>query len=238
MVRETLLAHAHTITFQGKRLVICADVPLGKASLESLVDVLQESKASTAPALAGRAHSLRITLPETGPLFIRQYRRGGVWGQLLHDRFLFGHAETRAFEEVAVLKYALAQKIAVPIPKGVAYLPGLWSRAWLLMEEVKEGEPFLTRYARDTEIGMGTLQEIILEVKRLIVAKIFHPDLHPGNVVCSGDGVVVVDFDRARVVKYSHADLRARYVERWQRAVTKHQLPAILATEFEKGLYA
>ena len=68
------------------------------------------------------------------------------------------------------------------------------------------------------------------QIRTLIKNRIFHVDLHPGNVLVREDNrVYVVDFDKACHFNGSYQALRELYLRRWRRAVIKHKLPPLLS---------
>jgi len=80
------------------------------------------------------------------------------------------------------------------------------------------------------------MKEVVVQVATLIKNNIFHPDLHPGNIlVDSADCVFILDFDKTRLSRWKRHKLRDKYVMRWQRAVTKHQLPEMLSEIMSSG---
>ena len=79
------------------------------------------------------------------------------------------------------------------------------------------------------EFVEGELQELAEQVLTLVSHKIFHVDLHPGNVLVDNSGrVFIVDFDKAREFEGSSEQLRELYLRRWRRAVIKHKLSPVL----------
>ena len=83
--------------------------------------------------------------------------------------------------------------------------------------------------AEDADILHEAMMKLGEQVLSLIAHKIFHVDLHPGNVlVQKGGRVSIVDFDKAREFKGSAERLRELYLRRWRRAVIKHKLSPVL----------
>jgi 3-deoxy-D-manno-octulosonic acid kinase len=65
----------------------------------------------------------------------------------------------------------------------------------------------------------------------LVENQIHHIDLHPGNVLVDNqDNLYIIDFDKARTTPQNRQKLKKKYLSRWQRAVVKYQLPAVLNT--------
>jgi 3-deoxy-D-manno-octulosonic acid kinase len=101
------------------------------------------------------------------------------------------------------------------------------------MEEIVEArnlaEVSRSENAEDPEVLHEAMMKLGEQVLALIDHKIFHVDLHPGNVLVQRDGrVSIVDFDKAREFKGSQERLRELYLRRWRRAVIKHKLSPVL----------
>jgi 3-deoxy-D-manno-octulosonic acid kinase len=81
------------------------------------------------------------------------------------------------------------------------------------------------------------MQSTVDQILRLIQNKIWHVDLHPGNVIVNPEGrVFLLDFDKAQIYHGGKQQLQGRYFARWKRAVIKHQLPVMLIDLMRVGL--
>ncbi|MCK5312865.1 MAG: hypothetical protein KAJ62_12185, partial [Desulfobacteraceae bacterium] len=61
---------------------------------------------------------------------------------------------------------------------------------------------------------------------KLIKSSIHHKDLHPGNIIIDkSEKPFVLDFDKAYNFRGSKEELADRYIQRWQRAIKKYNLP-------------
>ena len=81
------------------------------------------------------------------------------------------------------------------------------------------------------------MTSVIEQISILIQNNILHTDLHPGNIVVDKKNkVFLVDFDRGHRFSGNTNKLRDRYLNRWQRAVIKHQLPSLLYDMLQTGL--
>ena len=78
---------------------------------------------------------------------------------------------------------------------------------------------------------------MIEQIAALVQNSILHVDLHPGNVVVDAAGkVYLLDFDKGSVYHGNRQKLKNRYLNRWQRAVSKHGLPNMLSDILRTGL--
>jgi 3-deoxy-D-manno-octulosonic acid kinase len=98
------------------------------------------------------------------------------------------------------------------------------------MEELSDTRS-LVELQNDEGDGLSLAMDALgKQVGILIKNRIFHVDLHPGNVLVSNDGrAFIVDFDKARIFTGGEAALRELYLRRWRRAVIKHKLSPVLA---------
>jgi 3-deoxy-D-manno-octulosonic acid kinase len=123
----------------------------------------------------------------------------------------------------------------------VAYgFRGNWLyRCWLVTQAVS-GARSLAQVSLQTAAAIPPLlEEVARQVNILVGEGIWHPDLHPGNVLVDDRGrVVLIDFDKVARVGGSRRRLWRRYRRRWRRAVVKHKLPAALAAGLEAAAAA
>jgi 3-deoxy-D-manno-octulosonic acid kinase len=106
-------------------------------------------------------------------------------------------------------------------------------RTWLFMEEIANSrnlaEVSRSEKGEDVDVLHEAMNKLGEQVLVLIANRIFHVDLHPGNVLVEQGGrVSIVDFDKAREFKGSPERLRELYLRRWRRAVIKHKLSPVL----------
>ncbi len=180
-----------------------------------------------APA-TGRA-VLRRFDAAMGPLFVREYRKGGLLRAVRGRRF---HGRLRPLDELVLLRRLLAAKVPVPEAVGAVVKHGLlgW-RGFLLTKEVEAAldlETFLydpsclpVVYPREALADAGR------SVRRLHDAGVSHADLHPKNLLLAGrtGEILVLDLDRARPFDGLLPDEeRLSNLVRLGRAVEKHRL--------------
>jgi hypothetical protein len=178
---------------------------------EALIDAAAASRASEGPAGAGRGAVARVSLPDGSGAVLRKYRRGGLAGRLLPDRFP-GYG--RPIEELLVTERARKAGLPVPEPLAIIYKSAWFLRScYLLSREVEGARTLAGSLAAAPEEGAGHL---LFATARLVRschdAGLVHGDLNLGNIlVVHGDpaqagradrspapGLVVLDLDRAR----------------------------------------
>ena len=152
--------------------------------------------------------------------------RGGVLRYFMGRRY-FKSGEYRSRIEYRML--SRVRSLGISAPKPIAYVVegGLFYRTWLLLTEL-EGVVALADLAEisGTDRFERVLSHLAVQVERLIENRVFHIDLHPGNVVVDGGGqIYILDFDKATIFNGKLNRLRDLYLHRWRRAVIKHNLP-------------
>ncbi len=166
------------------------------------------------------------TLRLPGGLFAvaRPYRRGGLLGRWLGDRYL---GPGRACRELEVLAALRRGGVAAAAPlAAVARRSGLCWRLLLVTERVEGALP-LPQFCA----ARGDARRAVIEATAAALAAAFdlglrHPDLHPDNVlVTERQGrveVVLIDMDRAQLRPPVEAAARRRMLVRMARYLRKH----------------
>ena len=209
---------------------------LSAPQLNRLVRLFASQPPKTSSALGGRRSVSSHQIDGLGSVVVKHYARGGVIRHLIKRRYL-RWGKTRGQLEYELMLKVKRLGINVPEPLVYAFSGHFFYRAWLVTTEIEHpltlARLSLSDEKRARRIMMTTLEQIAL----LIENHILHVDLHPGNVVVDHkDRVFLVDFDKGRTYPGSKNKLRARYLTRWQRAVSKHRLPEMLTQTMRAGL--
>lgn len=168
----------------------------------------------------------RQSVEGIGRVVVKHYLRGGILRFFLQRSYL-RHGEYRSKHEFLML--ARVRQLGISAPRPIAYgiEGGLFYHTWLVLSEL-EGVIALADLAQEKNSGRfeNAMEQLVIQVERMIENRVFHIDLHPGNVVVDGNGhLFILDFDKARMFPGSLNDLRDRYLRRWRRSVIKHDLP-------------
>ncbi len=170
----------------------------------------------------------RQSVEGIGKVVVKHYLRGGILSYLLHRTYLrSGGGDYRSKHEFLMLMRVRSYGIAAPQPIVYGVEGGLFYKTWLVLSEL-EGVTALAdlNTATDAKRFEAAMEQLVMQVERLIENRVFHIDLHPGNVVIDNAGqLFILDFDKARMFNGQLNDLRDRYLRRWRRAVIKHGLP-------------
>jgi 3-deoxy-D-manno-octulosonic acid kinase len=187
-------------------------------------------------ALDGRASLTPVQLDGIGSVVIKHYRRGGLLRYFIKQRYL-KLGKTRAQIEFELLQVVRNLGINAPEPVAYAHCGGIFYQAWLVSRAIKYPRSLALLSLKDEERAHRVMESVIGQISLLIQNDILHVDLHPGNIVVDGaDQIYIVDFDKGQIHHGSRKKLRNRYLTRWQRAVTKHQLPVMLIERLQAGL--
>jgi len=193
-------------------------------------------KTSEVSLLGGRTSVTPAQLDGIGSVVVKYYRRGGLMRYIIKQRYL-KLGKTRAQREFELLQTVSNLGLNVPQPIAYAHCGRLLYRAWLITREIKQPLSLARLCLIDEKRAQRTMKSVIAQISRLIDHNLLHVDLHPGNVVVDQkDRVFLLDFDKGKVYKGNKTKLKYRYINRWQRAVSKHGLPKMLSEMLRTGL--
>ncbi len=207
-------------------------------SVQELHKILssKDSSHDGVPVLEGRGNIILGNLPEHGPVIVKCYHRGGLLQWFLSNRYV-KWGMTRGQAEFEMLVHIRSIGVSAPRPVAFAYAGFPFYRAWLVMSEIL-GKRSLAQLSRENEdFCHEIVPSFIRQLAVLIRNRILHVDLHPGNVVLDRENrLFILDFDKARKVRWSLNSIRDYYLRRWRRAVIKHGLPDFLSEAVCLGL--
>ncbi len=202
--------------------------------LKELIRRFQRSFHPSRSVLGGRNEVCRVSLPNIGPVVIKQYSRGGLLHKIVKERYLrLGKPRCRL--EFDYLSQLSSLGLKVPEPVAYAFKGKLIYRAWLITLEIPNLLPLAEVSADSTSKFESIMDSLVAQVSILVDHAIFHPDLHPGNAFVTPDNsIYLLDFDKASLFPGKRQKLEKKYLLRWQRAVSKHGLPQVLAESFSE----
>ena len=133
-------------------------------------------------------------------LALRHYQRGGLFGRLLGDRYLWtGLENTRPWREWYLLADLHSQGLPVPRPVAARCArSGLFYRADLLTERLP-GQP-LAQWLADGPLAAEQVEAVGRCIRRFHRAGVFHADLNARNILLDAAGrVSLIDFDKGEL---------------------------------------
>lgn len=138
-----------------------------------------------------------------GMAVLRHYRRGGLVGRLVADRYLWlGAKRTRCWREFELLRHLRSMDLPVPTPVAARWTrSGATYRADLLTLEIPEARTLADLLPElDLERDRARLQSLGRILARFHRFGVCHADLNAHNILyCGQDDWWLIDFDRSRV---------------------------------------
>lgn len=131
---------------------------------------------------------------------LRHFRRGGLIGKLIADRYVWmGEERTRSFREWRLLAQLYAQGLPVPQPVAARYQrKGLTYQADLITAAIPQART-LTQRLENAALSELTWQQLGEVLARFHAAGVRHADLNAHNILFAADqSIVVLDFDRGQ----------------------------------------
>lgn len=173
----------------------------------------------------GRGRGVALSAGAGGRWVLRHYRRGGVPGRWIVDRYLWtGASRARPVRELLLL--ADLEAAGAPVPHPVAAMVrrrGLRYRGDILIERVPDASTLAERAA---DLPEAAWSDVGRAIRRFHDAGGWHADLNAHNVLLAPSGVFVVDLDRGRRVD-AGARAQRRNLDRLARSLRKlGHLPA------------
>lgn len=130
---------------------------------------------------------------------LRHYRRGGLAGRLVEDRYMWlGEARSRSFREWRLLARLHAAGLPVPRPVAAGWQrQGPWYRADLLTVRIPAAAPLSARFAAGEMVDWGGIGRML---EAFHAAGAWHADLNAHNILLDAAGAPwLLDFDRGRI---------------------------------------
>jgi 3-deoxy-D-manno-octulosonic acid kinase len=209
---------------------------LSPEHIGQLAGVFGQPTLNSTSILGGRTAVSTIHLNDLGSVVIKHYRRGG-WLRRLVTRTYLRWGRPRCRIEFDMLQEARRLGIRAPEPIAFAYKGRIFYRCWLVTREIQIRSSLAELSRSDPRAALEVLPRVAEQISRLIEHRIWHVDLHPGNILVDDQSKIhLIDFDRARHVRWDRARLHGRYVNRWKRAVSKHGLPPQLTRNLVTAL--
>lgn len=198
--------------------------------ISTVVDWLM-TKSCHNETLSGREPWMRFERP-SGTVHIKICSTGGALSKLPYKlRYTLGVRKLR--RELKALQLAKRSGVTAPDPVGAIVIHfNLW-RVGLVVTKFEDGETLATLAYKNQDLAKASFDNLRSELDKLTRAKLFHKDLHPGNVLVKPTGqVVILDWASVTPAIIKPLNHRERYINRWRRACIKHDLPRFLISYF------
>ncbi|WED21979.1 3-deoxy-D-manno-octulosonic acid kinase [Vibrio sp. JC009] len=158
---------------------------------------------------------------ETIPAALRHYRRGGLFGKLVKDHYLFsGWEQTRSYQEFQLLLKLIEAGVHVPKPIAArACKRNFCYQADLLSEKIANARD-LVSILQKKAISKELYQKIGTEIRKMHDAQVNHTDLNIHNILIDDqEKVWIIDFDKCCV--QGGGSWKLGNLERLKRSFTK-----------------
>ncbi len=154
---------------------------------------------------------------------LRHYRRGGLFGKLVSDHYIFtGWENTRSYQEFMILNHLIRAGVNVPravaaraIKKHVCY------QADLITEKIPNARD-LVSILQEQPLSDAMYQKIGKEIRKMHDAQVNHTDLNIHNILIDDqENVWIIDFDKC--VNQPGDSWKSQNLDRLKRSFLKEQ---------------
>ena len=129
---------------------------------------------------------------------LRHYRRGGLFGKLIKDHYIFaGWEKTRSCQEFQLLNTLIEAGVNVPKPIAARAVKRTFCyQADLLSEKIPNARD-LVAILQEQSLPKEIYQKIGNEIRKMHAAQVNHTDLNIHNILIDdNDKVWIIDFDK------------------------------------------
>ena len=129
---------------------------------------------------------------------LRHYRRGGLFGKFIKDRYIFTDWQnTRCFQEYQLLSQLIDAGVNVPKPIAArASKEGFCYRADLLSQKIPNARD-LVSILQEQLLTKEIYQKIGIEIAKMHSVQVNHTDLNIHNILIDRNQQVwIIDFDK------------------------------------------
>ena len=129
---------------------------------------------------------------------LRHYRRGGLFGKIISDHYLFnGWQKTRSVAEFHLLQTLKQHDVNVPKPIAARVIKrNFCYQADLLSEKIPNAQD-LVAVLQQRPLTEAEYSAIAIQIKKMHQAQVNHTDLNIHNILLDNDGKAwIIDFDK------------------------------------------
>ncbi|OEF09496.1 3-deoxy-D-manno-octulosonic acid kinase [Aliivibrio logei] len=129
---------------------------------------------------------------------LRHYRRGGLFGKIIKDHYIFtGWEKTRSYQEFQLLNTLIKAGVNVPAPIAARSIKRTFCyQADLLSQKIPNAQD-LVAILQEKPLSKEIYQKIGNEIRKMHAAQVNHTDLNIHNILIDNkDKVWIIDFDK------------------------------------------
>ena len=172
-----------------------------------------------------------------GSVAVKHYARGGLIRHVNHCAYVNWPC-TRGEKEFRWLATVRQLGLAAPRPIVFASTGRFVGQCWLVTAAIPRPCPLTQIGQKHDDQRQAIYGQLAKQIGTLIRHRIWHRDLHPGNVLVDENGTPhIIDFDKARHLSNRRL-LALRYRKRWARAIAKYGLLPELEDVMKKATTA
>ena len=227
-----------TLTYQTYHAYqIGTDQSLSDLQLHQLRIGFEKPPLPAAEVLAGRQGATIVHLENMGSVVVKHYARGGLIRHVNHCAYVNWPC-TRGEKEFRWLATVRQLGLDAPRPIAFASTGRFVGQCWLVTAAIPRPCP-LTQISQQHDDRRQAIYGLLAkQIEALIRHRIWHRDLHPGNVLVDENGMPhIIDFDKARYLNNRRL-LAVKYRKRWTRAIAKYGLQPELEVVMKRATAA
>lgn len=129
---------------------------------------------------------------------LRHYRRGGLFGKIVKDHYIFtGWEKTRSYQEFQLLNTLIEAGVSVPKPIAARSIKRTFCyQADLLSQKIPNARD-LVSILQEQSLSQEIYQKIGNEIRKMHATQVNHTDLNIHNILIDNkDKVWIIDFDK------------------------------------------
>ena len=129
---------------------------------------------------------------------LRHYRRGGLFGKIVEDHYIFtGWEKTRSYQEFQLLNTLIEAGVSVPKPIAARSIKRTFCyQADLLSQKIPNARD-LVSILQEQSLSQEIYQKIGNEIRKMHATQVNHTDLNIHNILIDNkDKVWIIDFDK------------------------------------------
>ncbi|MGX9418666.1 3-deoxy-D-manno-octulosonic acid kinase [Vibrio sp. WJH972] len=158
---------------------------------------------------------------------LRHYRRGGLFGKLVKDHYIYSSLEkTRSYQEFSLLQQLHLGGVAVPRPIAARVIKKHFCyQADLLSERIPNASD-LVSVLRERKLSDDIYEKIGIEIAKMHQIGVNHTDLNIHNILLDDSNKVwIIDFDKCcQVSKNNSEEWKQNNIARLLRSFEKESV--------------
>lgn len=212
-------------TFENKKLRVWFDEALLNVATENCFDPeFWQGQGKVVGSARGRGTTWFIQLADIQGA-LRHYRRGGLFGKLVSDHYIFsGWENTRSYQEFMILNHLIQAGVNVPRPVAArAIKKHVCYQADLITEKIPNARD-LVSILQEQSLSDAMYQKIGKEIRKMHDAQVNHTDLNIHNILLDDqEKVWIIDFDKCGLMTGNDSSWQSKNIERLNRSFIKEK---------------